>query len=354
MSNVAMPESAPIKPYEGTPATAANALDAFPELERMIKGGKGINPLDRVTQANLDDLRRQVRANPFRPATVINLHPWPLQFSMTTEFVRGIVVPACNPGDEFSHHHIRGWSADKSYNEDGTMKFSAIKPIDKAAQFLRAFADPEQYGGGVLIYEGEGHPLKVGEVETYRPDGRPEVTLKVGYEYDNEQQPYKVEQDVPVRRKLLEMIVEERQRRNARYMHRVQIADDHHKSGDAERKRLITPMDRLMAEMLKAEGFLATVPDWNLASRLEQGLSETKCPSCGGIPDASAFRCVKCSHILKPFEAYKAAAIEYGNAAMDLMTSEEWASADEIKAERDKARTEAAALRAKSAKKAKE
>lgn len=351
MPEINLPDSAPIKPFEGPPATPENFLTAFPEMERIIKGGRGVNPLDRVTQANLDELRRMVRANPFKPATIVNLHPWPLQFEMSTPFVGGIVVPACKPGDEFAHLHIRGWSHDKSYNEDGTMKFSAIKPIEKAGEFLRAFADPEQYGGGVIIYEGEGHPNKVGEVETYRPDGRLEFTIKVGYEYDNENVPYKVEQEVPVRRRLLEMINEQRQIRNNRYMIRVQKADDNFKSDDADKKRLITNMDRLMAQMLVAEDVLPRAPEWNLSSRMEQGLSDTRCPSCGAIPEAAAFRCQKCSHILKPFEAYKAAAIEYGHASMDLLTAEEWSTVEEIKAERDKARAKAAAHRAKNAKK---
>lgn len=354
MPEITLPESAPIKPFEGPPATPDTFLTAFPEMERMIKGGRGINPLDRVTQANLDELRRNVRSNPFKPATIINLHPWPLQFSMSTPFVRGIVVPACNPGDEFAHLHVRSWSHDQSYNEDGTMKFTAIKPIQKAAQFLISFADPEMYGGGVIIYEGEGHPNKVGEVETYRPDGRPEVTVKIGYEYDDENHPYKVEQEVPIRRKLAEMIAEQRRVRNERYMVRVQAADDNFKSGDAAKRKLITAMDRQMAEMLVAEGVLSRAPEWNLSSRMDEGLSENHCPSCGGIPDANAFRCQRCAHVLNPLEAYKHASIEYGHASFDLLTAEEWAVVEEIKSDRDKARADAAAHRAKTAKKAKE
>src|SRR4051812_43594146 len=126
-----MPEETDvIKPYEGPPATADNFTRAFPEYERLGTDGatgragtvatapvRGRMPLDAQSERNLAELRRQVRNNPFPAATVINLHPWPLQASDI--FLRGIVIPACEPGMEVAYHHIRSWSHDKKYSEDG-------------------------------------------------------------------------------------------------------------------------------------------------------------------------------------------------------------------------------------------
>src|SRR5713101_2358536 len=111
------------KRYEGPPATPENFTKAFPEFEgaatrqsaaAAATGGipyalpraKPLRPLDEISQRNLDELKHQMRSNPPRAATVINLHPWPLMFPSTDVFLRGIVVPACNPGMEFAYHHI--------------------------------------------------------------------------------------------------------------------------------------------------------------------------------------------------------------------------------------------------------
>lgn len=347
-----------IKPYEGPPPTPENFGAAFPEL--MAAAAKGIapqrgrNPLDPESTRNLEDLRRRMRMSPPKPATVINLHPWPLSFGSSNLFLRGIVVPACNPGMDIAYHHIRSWSHDKSYNEDGmSFKFTEILPIHKAAQFLVAFADPEVYGGGVIVYEGEGNPSKMGEVECYNPDGRPLVTSKNAIEYDDEDRPVSIVQDIPVRRKLADMITEQRTRRNEFYMARVEWADSKFKSTDVKERRLITPMHRLMAEVLHAEGILPVVPEWNLSTRMEQGLAANNCKGCGNPVAKVAFKCLTCAHILNPLEAYLAGAIEFGHGSMDTMTVEDWEKADSIKADRDQAREEARSRREKATAKSK-
>jgi hypothetical protein len=340
-----------IKPYTGPAETPENFETAFPELVRAAQGlSRGRNPLDDQSQRNLDELRRQVRSNPFKHATVVNLHPWPLSIN-SDRFVRGIIIPACNPGMEFAYGHIRTWSHDHSYNEDGmSFKFTAIKQIDKAAQFLVQFSDPEMYGGGVIIYEGESHPSKVGEVETYRPDGRPEVTLKNIVEYDDEGHKIPSVQELPVKRSLMEMITEQRQRRNQFYMSKVEWADSKWKSADVKDRRLITNTHRLMAEMLHAEGVLPVVPDWNLATRMELGLAAANCKGCGTPVNETAFKCVTCGHILKALEAYEAGAINWEHAAMDTMSADEWLKAEEIKSAREAARATAQSKRPKAEK----
>jgi hypothetical protein len=264
-----------------------------------------------------------VRANPFPAATVINLHPWALQSSDT--FLRGIVIPACNPGQDFAYHHIRAWNHDKQYSEDGThFVFSAIKPIQKAAQFLIKFADPEMYGGGVIIYEGDRQPNKMDLVELYSPDGRLMSNGQDGYELDDEGNRIPIRLEIPVKGKLHEHLERARDSRNEFYLRRVTEADEWFKSQDSKDRRKITPMHRLMAEVLVAEGMLKEAPDWNLTSKLDKNKGEAKeCKSCGSMIQGDPYRCTGCGNILKALEAFMDGAIEWGHAKLELLSASE-------------------------------
>jgi hypothetical protein len=331
-----MPETTEesIKPFQGPPATPENFTEAYPEFERAVLSSKvapqaSRNPLDAISERNLAELRRQVRANPFPAGTVINLHPWPLQAS-EDKFLRGIVIPACNPGQDFAYHHIRAWMHDKEYSQDGThFTFKPIKPIDKAAQFLVRFANPEMYGGGVIIYEGDRQPNKIDMVELYTQDGLPMVTRQDGYETDDEDHRIPVTIDVPVKGKLQDLIEKAREDRNEFYLRRVTQADEWFKSQDSKDRRKITPMHRLMAEVLVAEGILKEAPDWNLTSKLDKSKGEAKeCKSCGSMIQGDPYRCTGCGNILKALEAFMDGAIEWGHAKLELLPEDQFAIAE--------------------------
>ena len=320
-----------IKPYDGPPATPDNFTRAFPEMEKAATSGapiqRGRIPLDPQSERNLAELRRQVRANPFPAATVINLHPWCLQSSDT--FLRGIVIPACEPGQDFSHHHIRSWSHDKRYAEDGmSFLFSAIKPIEKAAQFLLKFADPQVYGGGVLIYEGDKHPNKMGDVELYSPDGRPMVTSRQGYEFDDENNRLPATFDDPIKGNLHKMIEDARKTRNEFYLTQVRWADERFKSADVKDRRLITNMHRLMMDVLVAEGILEQPLDWNLTSSLDKNKLAITCKGCGSPIANAAYRCTTCNNIIDAYEAFMDYAIEWGHAKLETLSDEQFKMAE--------------------------
>ena len=126
-SEVIKPFTGDPNEYKGPPATADNFAEsalgqemaaaamrpAMPVAIGVPTPMRARRPLDGESQRNLDELYLQVRSNPFKPATVINFHPWDLQFPMTEPYVRGITVPKCQPGDMFSWHHIRSWSPEK-------------------------------------------------------------------------------------------------------------------------------------------------------------------------------------------------------------------------------------------------
>lgn len=322
-----------LKPYQGPPATPDNFTQAYPEFERAVKQQLAPqvarNPLDPASERNLAELRRQVARNPFPAATVINLHPWDLQAA--DMFIRGIVIPACQPGQDFSYHHIRSWHHDKRYSEDGThFIFSAIRPIDKAAQFLLKFADPEMYGGGVIIYEGDRHPNKVEMVELYSPDGRPMVNIQDGYEEDDEGHKIPLRMEVPIKGSLREIIEKTRASRNELYLRRVTQADEWFKSQDSKDRRNITPLHRLMAEVLVAEGILREAPDWNLTSKIDMNKELKRCKQCDSVVQGDGYKCTNqsCGNILDALGAFMDGAIEWGHAKIELLPAEQYALAE--------------------------
>jgi hypothetical protein len=371
-----MPTQTPIKPYEGPPPTKENFTEALrPDLEEAaiaqnaaaatgiasdiggtqgfvatvpIVRPKALRPLDLPSQRNLDQLRRQMRSNPPQVATVINLHPFPLFFPSTDIYLRGIIVPACNPGQDFAWHHIKVWSPEKAYEEgdSASLKFSAVLPIHKAAQFLRAFADPETYGGGVIIYEGGENPRNKKEVETYQQDGRPLVKLIDGIEEDQEGHQIPTTVEIPIKRNLYAMIDEHRERRNRFYKLQVKQADTNWKSGDDNRRKLVTDRHRLFAEVLYAEHIIPVLPDWDLATRLEAGLAQNNCKSCGSTVPKDAYQC-KCGNIVDALAAYKDYKIEFEHAKMEMLSPEQYAEAEKVRDERAQRRAKKVSKAAK-------
>jgi hypothetical protein len=334
-----------IKPYQGPPPTADNFAVSHPQLTDAIK--KGVNNLDPESQANLNDLMQTMRLSPPKPVTVVNLHPWPLAFGYGVRLLRGITVPACPPGQPFAHSYIRIWRKDWMYNENGSLKFVPILPIQIAGEFVREFSNPENDGGGVLIYEGEHNPDKAGEVETYDTMGRPVTKPIQTFEYDEENNKIPVLGTQPIKRKFVDVLKEAITARNRVYFRKVQTADRDWNLPDGRGKKNIHEKHLLMAEVLFAEGIITELPKWDLSSRLDEGLEEGNCPACASPKRSGAFKCANCNHILDPVEAYRNSAIEYGHLSMEALTSDELDSIEEIRDEREKARSKFMAKRDK-------
>lgn len=333
-----MPDQDTITPYSGpVKETPENLSVAFPTIQRAVEKGK--NVLDQESQQNLDELRAQMRSTPPKPATIVNLHPWPLSLSHI-RLCRGITVPACPPGQEMAWTHVRTWRTDWKYNENAALVFSAIHPIKLAGEFVREFSDKDNDGGGVLIYEGDSSPAKVTQVETYNPMGRPEVIEQMGFEYDEEGNKIPVPILKPIFGNFTELVKAARKMRNDIYFRKVQNADHDYRLPDGRGRKSITDKHRLMAEVLHAEGVIPVVPEWNLAGRMEAGLSEHDCPSCQTPTKEGAFLCANCKHILKPLEAYRNGAIEFGHMSFELLSTDEMEEAEQIRQERATRKTE--------------
>lgn len=350
--------SAPITPYTGPlqvhegPLPADPQLNAkirtdaavkfsqsFPEFERNAK--KGTNPLDEATQTSLNELRAQMRSIGVKPATVINLNPMPLDFGMGNLYMRGIVVPACAPGQPYAKYTVRHWRHESLYNEDGSRFFRAILPIKMAGEFVREFSSKDNYGGGVIICEGDINPEKCGAdfmVEIYDQHGRPITVTQRGIEYDEENNEIPVELQVPVKKSLHQLIDDVRRLRNAFYKKTVAIAERDWNLPDGRGKQNVNEVHRLMAELLVAEGERAKLPDFCTATdKAGLGLSDTNCRACGTTPKVGAYKCA-CGNILNALEAYKDFDIQFEHAKMAMLTSDELEEAELIKMEREDAR----------------
>lgn len=318
---------------------AAEAAQRWSEVDPSITNlltraaAKGVNSLDPVSAQRKAEAERQIRMNPPKPATVVNLHPWPLTFGAGNPKLRGITVPPCLPGQICAFHVIRRRNIlDWQYDEDGLLEFKAVRPIDLAAEFIREFGNRDAYGGGVLIYEGDTAPDKAAEVECYDPTGRIMTVSKHGVENDGEQDVAVVYQ-VPIKKDFQELLDKARKQRNQYYMDRVRKADADYKRPDGRGKSLVTEVHMKMAEMLHGEGIIPIMPDWNLQTSLEAGLADDSCPACGMARKLDSFRC-GCGHILDAFEAYQEGAIEWGHASMETMTLAELEEAEKIRVSR--------------------
>lgn len=338
-----------IKPFQGPPATPNNFADAHPELKSAITEPvkRGVNLLDPESQANLEAVKAMMRSNPAKPATVVNLHPWPLSFGYGNPLLRGITIPPCMPGQIYSHAYIRVQRYDKFLTDNGSYNYKPILPITIASEFLREFSNRDNDGGGVIIYEGEINPDKVKEIELYDPMGRPITRTVQRWEWDEENNKIPVTGYEPIKGDFQKILKEALTLRNQVYLRKVQAADHDYNLPDGRGRRNITDKHLLMAQVLHADGILRELPKWNLAPTEQEELDMGRCPACDVVRKGKGYKCHNCGHILDPLAAFKAAAIPYGDMSLTLLTVDEMEEVEEIQAEREENRRKFEAKRAK-------
>lgn len=337
-------ETETIRPFQGPPPTKDNFAQAHPELEQAVK--KGVNLLDPESQGNLEAVKSMMRSNPAKPATIVNLHPWPLAFGYGNPLLRGITIPACPPSQVYAHAYIRVQRYDKFLTDNGSYNYKPVLPITIAAEFLREFSNKDNDGGGVIIYEGEINPDKVKEVELYDPMGRPITKAVQRWEYDEENNKLPVIGYDPIKGDFQKALKEAIALRNSVYLRKVQAADHDYNLPDGRGRRNITDKHLLMAEVLHAEGILRELPKWNLSPTAEEDLAMGRCPACDAMRKGKGYKC-QCGHILDPLEAYRNSAIEYGHLSMEMLTVDEMEEVEEIRADREARKAQFAAKREK-------
>lgn len=337
MPGGSLPSKDVIVPYQGGEVrlspeaqVAQKAANEFSSSFQSYQGpGRKHNRLDVETQANLDELVTQMRRDRPKPATVINLHPFELQFNADNYLLRGHTIPACLPGMPYNYKALRGWRHDGgSYNENGSRKFKPIVPIDVAGQFAREFNKMETFGPGVLIYMGDSHPDKVGMVETYDPMGRLVTVDGQAMEYDEEDKPFAISVKNPVRSPLVDLLKSLRKARNDFYLVQVQKADGWANKDNGKFSSWIQDTHRKMAEILKAEGVIPFVPDWKLSTRLDKGLAEDNCRSCQRPVVKGAYKCEHCGNILDALAAFMDGFIEFEHAKIGLLPDDQYQQAE--------------------------
>jgi hypothetical protein len=334
MPGGALPSSDILVPYSGGQVRispeAQQAQKAASEFQKSFpdvvhQAGRKHNRLDVTTQRNLDELTIYMRQNRPKPAMVINLHPFELQFNADNYLLRGHTVPACEPGMPYNYRVIRGWRHDGgSYSEDGSRNFKPIVPIDVAGQFMREFNKRDNFGPGVIIYSGETHPDKVGQVETYDLMGRPITEAGQSVDYDEEDRPFPVDVQNNVMRAFVEIMKEVRIYRNEFYLGRVREAESWAKKGE-KFTPLIQKSHHLMAQVLVAEMVIPTVPPeiTGLATREQRGIAEQNCPSCQRPVSKGAYKCEHCANILDALAAFKDGAIEFEHGKIAMLPDEQ-------------------------------
>ncbi len=262
--------------------------------------GESVKRLHR-TRMDMQSMLQDMR---WFPWSVVNLMPYPLNVNGVLHAriaVGGNQIPACTIGSPWVQKVIDAihWDVkDNGAGFDNIDNFSSVPWIPKklAEDYIHEFIDGMHWG--VLAYEGEG-----------APDSTPGLKHK---------------------------LQEAEQARNRYLVAQCQVADAIW--GMPNRRIEVVNHHRDAAAMALHLKLISRKPEWLVAGPIILGHNTEPCPNCGEIPEKRYAQCKTCGFVYDPLRAYKLGLIPYGDLAMDRMTAEEWAEANELKAQRDIAR----------------
>jgi hypothetical protein len=264
--------------------------------------GESVRRLHR-TRTEMQDMLKDMR---WFPWSVVNLMPYPLNVNGVIHSriaVNGNQIPACTIGSPYVQKVLGEvhWDVkDLGAGFDNIDNFSSIPWIPKklAEDYIHEFIDGAHWG--VMAYEGEAPP----------------------------------DSSSGLKHKLQEA----EQARNRYLVAQCQVADAIW--GMPNRRIEVVNHHRDAAAMALHLKLISRKPEWLVAGPILLGQNTEPCPNCGEIPEKRFAQCKTCGFVYDPLRAYKMALIPYGDLAMDRMTSEQWAEANEIKAQRDLARSD--------------
>lgn len=244
--------------------------------------GKPYEPSKSVSQLKLQEKVARLRRNMLRigerPATVLNLRPFPFT-GQGQHACNYPLVPAPIDGKPkaFTKHVIPGYEISVFTTEFGEQDVMEVLAIDIAEDIKQ---QQNKIGKrGIIIYMGDRDP------EKYEPD------------------PYN-----PEKRDLPAEIEAEMEAMVGEAKLKIQEAEDYWAKADGSSRKHITDEHRTWARFLRVRKMLERDPVWLLEARLAADVQEP-CPSCGAEPLKDAFSCKACAWILKPDKAYKLGAI---------------------------------------------
>jgi len=282
----------PIRIPGSTPDVVFNDTNAGEAVKRLHR-----------TRIEMQEMLKDMR---YFPWSVVNLMPYPLNVNGVLHSriaVNGNQIPACPIGSPYVQKVISEiqWDVkDNGAGFDNIDNFASIPWIPKklAEDYIHEFIDGAHWG--VIAYEGDG-----------LPDSTPGLKHK---------------------------LQEAEAARNRYILAQCQIADSIW--GMPTRRIEVVNHHRDAAAMALHLKIISRKPEWLVANPVVLGQNTEPCPNCGEIPEKRFAQCKTCGFVYDPLRAYKMALIPYGDLAMDRMTAEQWGAANEIKAERDAARSD--------------
>jgi hypothetical protein len=292
--------------------------------------GKFRDPGLRWTAKRYTEIQRLLKqAEADKPVTILNLNPFPLKINGGIYFPDE--VPACPLGQPYAVYLIREtrWGhKDLGCDAQNVMQMEPVPaiPLVLAAEYIREYVQQDGGFGGVLCYVGDQAPNTIKKGAMIRV---PEVA------YSDRGEFY-----VEVReRDFHETLNSIRKKRNASILQRLQSANTWYEN-DPQRMN-VNDTHRDLARLALDEGLIPELPRWVMHANPATDKQPDPCPSCAVTPKAGAILCVNCGHIFDVVQAYKNGRIAYGSVEMDRLSTEEWKTVNQIKAERDKAKGKA-------------
>jgi hypothetical protein len=239
---------------------------------QFADGTAGVGLIDRPSQSeegktrwtHRENIKRRLKLQNIRPATVINMNPWPIRVNGV--HFSSILPSACPDDKDFSVHVIRHNPEDPviDWADTGDAKYmpSELVPIVLAKEFEQGQYLTE---GGVVAYEGDHDPLRDPEVVGRMKEARDRMERYMIELYTEAQGLYMQANKVGIGN----------------------IGVKHRKAGAYLFRR------RLISEK----------PAWLEITRAESDIAEP-CPRCKAEPKKGAYGCPECGYIFDPEQAY--------------------------------------------------
>jgi uncharacterized Zn finger protein (UPF0148 family) len=257
-------------------------------VEFASDGATGLPPIGRrrgqlseEAKTRLDlmlNIERRLRMQTIRPATVINMLPFPLKIA--SPLYDDLVPPACPEGNVYESYTIRRWKFD--WADQGNEKYLPVElvPIVLAREFESYFY---KYGG-VVVYEGNHDPLSDPALVEKLKDAKARM--------------------VDYFRELFAEAEREYLLPNKQGIGNI---------GETHRKA---------AAYLLRERYIQEKPAWLELTRAEKDIAEP-CPRCKAEPKKGAYMCPGCGYLLDPKQAYLNMEIDAANVALARLSRAE-------------------------------
>lgn len=262
--------------------------------------------IEQRNQQKIRELYTQMKGMPWKPASVVSLHPW-TQHAQGPHFNNLVLNAAPMPEDiqfpkieldsgrkiGYTQHVFTTWGRNLRPNDAGEIEPSAILPIDLALDFIAQHQN-SQKSGGLLCFEGVIPIHEMPDVQAFvkaDPVGgsRGEtLPLKEALEFVH---------DIQVKH----------------YLHLYEVAEEAWADTDRRKHHAITPNVRKATRLLRAWGVLHADPAWlKVSLKHTVNAGPVICKSCGTEAKPGALKCTNgtCTYVFSPFRAFKELVID--------------------------------------------